>query len=241
MFIPFGKLTYREAADRIARHIAQVGNREQPGPPTLREHDFLNQCMDDLGRALAGSTIKCSGIVTAPWSDDFGSINQEGDEIELRSTVWRTLDAKRRMTEPPEKGWLLGEIGYEAGRVLPVLESTALDHFISLMCPLPTKQTSQLTAPVLNEDDAYPAGSVPTAFDHSARFACMFGYAHAVKTQGRVVKREEAISAMVKILGCTTRQAEAAYEALPHPELRNPPPLARTAKMSQGIAGTDTR
>ena len=61
MFIPFGKVTYREAADRIARHIAQVGNRDQPGPTTLREHDFLSECMDGLGRALAGDAISSLG------------------------------------------------------------------------------------------------------------------------------------------------------------------------------------
>ena len=116
-----------------------------------------------------------------------------------------------------------------------------MDNYIALMWPHATGPTAESTAPVFDEDNTQPPGPMPTTFDRSARFACILGYAHAVKLHGRVVKRDEAISALVKILGCTTRQAEAAYEALPHPELRNPPPLARAAKMSQGIAGTDTR
>ncbi len=70
MFIPFGKVTYREAATRIARHITKLGNHEHPGPPTLREHDFLNECLEDLGRVLAGSVIKSWGIVTVSWADE---------------------------------------------------------------------------------------------------------------------------------------------------------------------------
>jgi hypothetical protein len=45
VFIPFGKVIYREAAARIARHIAKVGHREQSGPPTLKGYDFLNECL----------------------------------------------------------------------------------------------------------------------------------------------------------------------------------------------------
>jgi hypothetical protein len=241
VFIPLGKVSYREAATRIARRVANLGHHERPGPPTSQEHDFLVKCMEDLGRALAGSSIKCWGIVTAPWQDAFGNGYEEGDEVELRPTVWRTLDAKRRMTEPPEKGWLPGEIGYEGGRVLAVLDSKALDEYIALMWPHAKSAAAESATPVLDENDLHPSSPPAMNFDHSARLACMLGYAHAFKLRGHVVKRDEAISAMVKILHCTTRKAEAAYEALPYPELRNPPPVARTAKMSDQIAGTDTR
>ena len=104
MFIPFDKITYRQAATRIARHIANLGNRAHHGPPTLREHDFLSECLEDLGRALAGGVIKSWGIVTASWADDWNEYPQ-GEEFELRPIVWRTPDAKRRMTEPPEDDW----------------------------------------------------------------------------------------------------------------------------------------
>ena len=51
----------------------------------------------------------------------------------------------------------------------------------------------------------------------------MNGLARAYKIRGTVVKRDDAIKAATTYLGCSTRQAEAAYEALPYPELRNAP------------------
>jgi hypothetical protein len=131
VFIPIDKVTYRQAATRIARHIAKSGNRELHGPPTLREHDFLSECLGDLGRALAGGVIKSHGIVTVSWADGWNEYPQ-GEEIELRSIVWRTPDAKRRMTEPPEEGWAPGEIAYEGGRVIAVLDSVILDNYTLL-------------------------------------------------------------------------------------------------------------
>jgi hypothetical protein len=238
VFIPFDKVTYRQAATRIARHIAKLGNREHHGPPTLREHDFLNECLEDLGRALAGGVIKSWGIVTVSWADDWNEYPQ-GEEIELRPIAWRTPDAKRRMTEPPEDGWMAGEIAYEVGRVIAVLNSIQLDNYIELMWPNESSGVSGNTVAVTNEDET-ELGSPPATYDGTNRLAWMRGYAYAFKAHGRVVKRDEAISAIVKIIRCTTRQAEAAYEALPHPELRNPPPVAReraTPATSEDTAG----
>jgi hypothetical protein len=223
VFIPFDKITYRQAAIRIACHIAKLGNREHHGPPTLREHDFLNECLEDLGRALAGGVIKSWGIVTVSWADKWNEYPQ-GEEIELRPIAWRTPDAKRRMTEPPEDDWMPGEIAYEGGRVIAVLDSTKLDNYIELMWPNGSSEVAEDAVPVSSDGDT-ELGS-PPVYDGPARLAWMLGYAHAFKAHGRVVKRDEAISAIVKIVRCTTRQGEAAYEALPHPELRNPPPVA---------------
>ncbi len=132
------------------------------------------------------------------------------------------------MTEPPEDGWMPGEIAYEGGRVIAVLDSIDLDNYIALMWPSQAAEAAENAVPVTTDCDT-ELGSPPVKYDHSARFALMLGFAHAFKVHGRVVKRDEAISAMVKIIRCTTRQAEAAYEALPYPELRNPPPIARAA------------
>ena len=144
----------------------------------------------------------------------------------MRPIVWRTPDAKRRMTEPPEDDWTPGEIAYEGGRVIAVLDSTNLDNYIELMWPSHSAEVAENAAPVTSDGDT-ELGSPPVTYDGPARLAWMLGFAHAFKAHGRVVKRDEAISAIVKIIRCTTRQAEAAYEALPHPELRNPPPVAR--------------
>jgi hypothetical protein len=238
VFIPIDKATYRQAATRIARHIAKLRNRDQPGPPTLREHDFLNACLEDLGRTLAGSILKSWGIVTVPWRDEWNEYPQ-GEEVELPPILWRTPDAKRRMTEPPEDGWMPKEIAYEGGRVIAVLNLADLDHYIELMWP---SAPTEGAVPVMNDGDVGP-GLLPETYDGPARRVWMLGYAYAHKEKGPVVKREAAISAIVSFMRCTTRQGEAAYEALPHPELRNPPPLARTKPTpakTEDPAGTGT-
>jgi hypothetical protein len=237
VFIPFGKVTYRQAATRIARHVAKLGNREHPGPPTPKEHDFLNGCMEDLGRALAGSVIKSSGIVTVPWTDAKGTYQQQGEEIELQPIAWRAPDAKRRMTEPPEDDWAPGEIAYEGGRVIAVLESTDLENYIDRMRPSEVAEVAETAMAVPSEGDAEP-GPPPMTFDGPARLVWMQGFAHGFKANGRLVKRDEAISAIVKIIRCTTRQGEAAYEALQHPDLRNPPPAARVKAAPTQTEGT---
>ena len=225
VFIPFDKVTYRQAATRIARHIAKLRDRGRYGPLTLREHDFLNECLEDLGRGLAGGVIKSWGIVTVPWADEWNEYPQ-GEEIELRPIVWRTPDAKRRMTEPPEEDWAPGEIVYQGGRVIAVLDSANLDGYIELRWPSDSAEVAENATPVTSDGETDLGSSPPMTYDGAARLAWMLGYAHAFKAHGRVVKRDEAISAIVKIIRCTTRQGEAAYEALPHPELRNPPPVA---------------
>ena len=95
------------------------------------------------------------------------------------------------------------------------------------MWPSQRAEDREDAVPGTNDNDT-ELGSPAVMYESGpARLAWMQGYAHGFKVHGRVVKRDEAISAIVKIMRCTTRQAEAAYEALPHPELRNPPPIAR--------------
>ena len=55
----------------------------------------------------------------------------------------------------------------------------------------------------------------------------MRGYAQSVKAASKILKRDGAIDAACKEFGCTYREAEAAYEALPYPNLRNPPRIAK--------------
>jgi hypothetical protein len=225
VFIPSDRVTYRQAAARIARHVTKLLDREHHGLPTHREHDFLNESLEDLGRALAGGLIKSWGIVTVSWADDWNEFPQ-GEEIELLPIAWRKPDAKRRMTEPPEDGWMAGEIAYRGGRVIAVLDSTDLDNYIELRWPGGPTEGAEDAVPVMSGCDA-ELELLPVTYDGPARLVWMLGFAHGFKAHGRVVKRDEAISAIAKILRCTTRQGEAAYEALPHPELRNSPPGTR--------------
>ena len=131
----------------------------------------------------------------------------------------------------PEDDWMPGEIAYEGGRVIPVLDSTDLDNYIERKWPNQPADAPENAAPVTSDNDA-ETGSPPVIYEGPARLAWMLGYAHGFKANGRLVKRDEAITAIAKIIRCTTRQAEAAYEALPHPELRNPPPVARVKAAS---------
>jgi hypothetical protein len=54
----------------------------------------------------------------------------------------------------------------------------------------------------------------------------MRGLAQGYRLLGKTLKRDEALKAATTHLGCKTRQAEAAFEALPYPDLRNPPRVA---------------
>lgn len=66
------------------------------------------------------------------------------------------------------------------------------------------------------------------ASDDLLRRTWMEGYLTGYKeAKDAVAKRDVAIAACVHATGCTTRQAEAAYEAAPYPALRNPPPTER--------------
>lgn len=56
--------------------------------------------------------------------------------------------------------------------------------------------------------------------------AWMRGLAQGCKLRGAILKRVDAVKTATTHLSCTTRQAEAAYEALPYPDLRNPPRVA---------------
>jgi hypothetical protein len=145
VFIPFDKTTYQQAATSIARRIAKLRNREHHGPPTLREHDLISECSEGLGRALAGGVIKSWGIVTVSWADQWNEYPL-GEEIELRPLAWRTPDAKRRMTEPPDDGWMSGEIAYEGGRVIAVLESTDLDSHLKEQRRIATRYDKTATS-----------------------------------------------------------------------------------------------
>jgi hypothetical protein len=177
-----------------------------------------------------GSIIESWGIVTESWGDEWHML-QVGEEVELQPIAWRTPDARWRMTEPPEDGWLPGEIAYGGGRVIAILDSTRLDRHMKSMWPSNLAEHAGDTVSTTIDSDAALASKPLTvaavAGDPLARFALMVGYAHAFKAHGRVVKRDDALTVIRQIIHCTTRQAETAFEALPYPELRNPPPTAR--------------
>lgn len=87
-----------------------------------------------------------------------------------------------------------------------------------------TRQTSETTELVSPSTDQHP---VSTSSDATASW--MKGYAKGFVDCGKKAKREDAIKVCMEVLSCTYAIAEMAYEALPYPDLRNPP---RTSKPS---------
>ena len=53
MFIPLGRVSFRDAAIRLATRIADRANHENPNGPDMCELAFLVESYDDLGRNLA--------------------------------------------------------------------------------------------------------------------------------------------------------------------------------------------
>jgi hypothetical protein len=78
------------------------------------------------------------------------------------------------------------------------------------------------------------ATATTTANSTETLAAWMRGYAEGFKANGKILKREEAIRAATQSQGCRTRQAEAAFAILPHPELRNPPRTVAPATAGMG-------
>jgi hypothetical protein len=234
VFLPPNRITFRKAAARISRRMAKNASLKKSGSLSLKEQEYLGEGIEELGRMLAGELIDSFGMVTQGWWENEYTAVNEGEEIKLPAIVWRRSDTKHRMTDPPEEHWMPGEIAYEGGRVLPVLDEDRIASVLDLFFPEEATDDPVTSASLPNENDSdLVPPSLPN--DPPSRFACMVGYAHAFKVHGRVVKRGEALSAMTKITGCTTRQAEAAYEALPYPELRNPPPVARAGSTSDKL------
>lgn len=225
MFIPSGKLLYREAAARVARYVANIANRMHPDGPTMTVADFLDECLNDLGRNLAAGHPKTWGLVTAGWLTIEGGVIDEGDEIELPPSIWRRLGTKLTMISPPEDGWLPGEIAYGDGRAIVLVDEASLASFIDTM-------SDAMGDMMGDEPSAARPTRPPTAPERVAELSrWMMEFARGAKAKGAVVKRDDAIRAITVACNCTVREAKAAYEALPHPELRNPPPAARATHL----------
>ena len=135
MFVPIGKISYREAASLIARHIAKTVSRERPGLPTT-EPGFLQVSLELLGRVLAADLLTAWGIVTTSWVV-VDHRYRVGDEIKLSARIWRRPEVRRLMIEPAENGWRPGEFAYldSGGRVFAVLDENQLGRYIDSTWP----------------------------------------------------------------------------------------------------------
>ena len=97
MFLPYNRVTFREAATRMAARIAKDRGRKSPSP---NEHEFLDEAIEERGRILAGGIIEAFGIISVGWSADEWTPMFEGEEITLPTVVWR-----RRDTTPATWHW----------------------------------------------------------------------------------------------------------------------------------------
>lgn len=214
MFLPSGMLTFRQAGYALARELVRRC-REESETSQVQADDFLDDCLHDLGRALAAGEVTAKGIVIEGWTESWGDV-LEGTEVNVPAYRWRAPGIRDLFLSPGHDGTFPAEAG--GGRILPIISRAEVLRLFDAALPDSTPKVRDDPAP-----SAVPHVS-PTP-DAIAK-AWMDGYARGVKAGGRVAKRDDAIRAAREALGCTTRQAEAAFEALPYPELRNPPRTA---------------
>jgi hypothetical protein len=154
-----------------------------------------------------------SGLLPA-----FGISKRTGEIVHLPSSTWR-MDVGGCL----QSLWAIrGDdvvAGADGDPCLPVLTRADLARALkaTTIPPDPPELPSgwQPAAPI----QATPISMNPS----DALGSWMLGYAEGFKALGRLVKRDEAVHAAMGSRHCTSRQAEAAYAALPYPDLRNPP------------------
>ena len=198
--------TFRYVAfDQIrifARAWAKAGTIDRDLLPLLDPPDA-----DSLTEALA------TGLLPA-----FGICKRTGEIVPLPPSTWRM-----------EVGGFLQSLwairgddivaGLDGDPCLPVV--TRADLARALQATSIPPDPPELPS---GWQPAAPIPATPTSMDPTdALGAWMLGYAEGFRAHGRLVKRDEAVHAAMESRHCTSRQAEAAYSALPYPDLRNPP------------------
>ena len=186
----------------FARAWAKAGTIDRDLLPLLDPPD-----VDSLTEALA------TGLLRA-----FGISKRTGEIVHLPPSTWRM-----------EVGGFLQSLwairgddivaGVDGDPCLPVVTRADLARALqaSSIPPDPPELPS-------GWQPAAPIPATPTSMDPTdALGAWMLGYAEGFRAHGHLVKRDEAVHAAMESRHCTSREAEAAYSALPYPDLRNPP------------------
>jgi hypothetical protein len=224
----------------------------------ITTNDLVPKFLETLGRHCAAGTLQARGLVSVGWTNlratEFGVRRPDGvpgDEIELPPNIWRRPETRRRLMEAPEDGWSPGEISYEEGRVLVLLEERQLRNSTELLIKTAEVEVAEEST-LRAVSTARRAGSTSLSdrADRQTRNAeWMRNYATIYKArEGKRIVRNLAVAAIYDAFGkdptrCTTREAEAAYESLPYEgplALRNPSPADRSRLRAQAIdqAGT---
>jgi len=202
------------------------------------EAEFCQNVQNLLGTKLATKTLcaaaihqKTGGLVWVPastWRILEGVKDSNiGDVRNLRTNFEQAIMGKP--IKIPRQG---GTFDY----YIPIISERALAEVFRvdpLPPPPPPIELVELDPP-FTPPPASPSTPLAETInsDKSDQAALwMRGYAQGfVDASRKVVKREAAIKACTEAMPCSTRIAEAAYEALPHPALRNGP---RTSKPTE--------
>lgn len=172
-----------------------------------------------FGSRLVSGTLRSVGIVTTT-----------GRIVPLRASDWRrAVRSGDRLVQTTASAWNGKEICVSSptGSIelcRPAVLASDLAEVVGHTDPPPMP----VELPRGWEISAAANVALPPT-DAEARLKIwMKGYAQGFKAaKGAVIKRDDAIAAAVAIMACTTRQAEAAYEALAHPSLRNAPRITK--------------
>ena len=215
IFVPTGRVLYSKAVYLVAEKHVEVANRTRAAGAQLQlELKDLRQVQDGLGCHLAAGHIKSWGIVTRGMLRIDGRSIEPGDEVELPLSVWKLQSTKLHLTSAMRiEGWNDDEIPYDGGRLLVLVDEASLTRFLAEV-----DLCSQAGMPAVE-------ATLSVRADELAGW--MLDFAKKNKTNASVVKRDAALTAIRKATGCTAREAKAAFESLPFPDLRYPPPKSR--------------
>jgi hypothetical protein len=199
--IPAGYVAF-DRITSVARVWAQDGNIDPDLMLLLDPPDT-----DAMTEALASGSLRA-----------FGISKRSGAVVLLAPSVWRM-----EVGGAPQSIWAIGGndilSGPDGEPCLPVISRADLARCFQAkeVPPDPNELPEGWQAAV---SLALPSS---TGIGDIAVDSWMRGLAQGYKLLGNTLKRDDAVKAATTYLHCKTRQAEAAYEALPYPELRNPP------------------
>lgn len=205
--VPAGYVTFDQITN-IARTWAKDGNIEPDLMVLLDPPDT-----DAVTAALATGSLRA-----------FGINKRTGAIVSLSPAIWRM-----EVSGAPQSIWAIGGHDVLAGPdrepCLPVITRADLARSFQAkeVPPDPDELPDGWQAAVPLRRPSSDGCGV-TAID-----SWMRGVAQGYKLLGKTLKRDDAVKAATTHLHCTTRQAEAAFEALPYPDLRNPPRASAAA------------
>lgn|GEM_PF-3953220 len=199
--IPEGYIAFDQIS-RVAQIWAKKGNIDAELLDLLDPIDT-----DVMTKALATGSLRA-----------FGINKRTGAIVSLPPEVWR-ID----VGGAPQTIWATGGHDVVAGAggdpCLPIIARADFARALNAKNIPPDPEELPESCKATASEKPSPSRKIA----ENALQWWMRGLALGYKQFGKILKRDEAIQAATAQFHCTTRQAEAAFSALPYPELRNPP------------------